>query len=245
MQVPQDRKLNYDSSYLTWKRWEEKKFGILKRSGRIYYDAEIKKTGLKKRVALRVLEIGFGNGSFLTYAKQKGWDVVGVEINNDLVETASRYGYDVVCAESLAEFSDCDFDLVVAFDVLEHIGPKDLPNFFKEVARVLKNNGVLLARFPNGDSPFGLMNQNGDLTHVTAMGSGKVRYLASTAGAEIVYIGPEAQPLFDGNIGHLVNRSIARPIKWLTNLLVNFVFLPRANVSFCSPNLVAAIRVNK
>jgi len=245
MQAHQDRNSSYDSSYLAWKRWEERKFGILKRSGRIYYDAEIKKTGLKKRGVLRVLEIGFGNGSFLTYAKQKGWDVVGVEISNDLVQTASRHGYDVVCAENLAKFSDSDFDLIVAFDVLEHIGQNDLPAFFDEVARVLKNNGVLFARFPNGDSPFGLMNQNGDLTHVTAIGSGKIRHLASMAGADVVYIGPEAQPLFDGNFGHFVNRSIARPTKWLINMFVNFVFLPRANVSFCAQNLVAAIRVNK
>lgn len=33
---------------------------------------------------------------------------------------------------------------------------------------------VFLARFPNGDSTIGMRNQNGDITHVNAISTGKI-----------------------------------------------------------------------
>ena len=46
--------------------------------------------------------------------------------------------------------------------------------FLRDVMRVLKPGARAVLRFPNGDSPFGLVHQNADVTHVNAIGRGKV-----------------------------------------------------------------------
>jgi hypothetical protein len=42
-------------------------------------------------------------------------------------------------------------------------------DFKLDVKRVLKPGGRFIARCPNGDSPFRLVNQNGDVTQVTSI----------------------------------------------------------------------------
>jgi SAM-dependent methyltransferase len=235
----------YGASYLDWKNWGVDSFGALRKSEKYYFDAEIKKAGIAFDTALSVLEIGFGNGSFLAYAKRKRWNIVGTEINRNLVETATHHGFNAIHTDNLSAFADDTFDLVVAFDVLEHVSQDDLLGFLKEVNRILKGNGTFIARFPNGDSPFGLLNQNGDMTHITSIGSGKARYLAGKLGAPVVFIGGEAQPLFAGTLRRTLHGLFALPIKTLINLFVNLVFFQGGHIAFCSLNLVMIIRASK
>ena len=232
----------YGEAYLNWKGWRSDNFGELTKLQKRYFDAEIRKSKFGSHKEIRVLEIGFGNGSFLAYARTRGWDIVGIEANNDLVQTAIDHDFNAICTDSLTTFEDRTFDLIVAFDVLEHIGQEDLLNFLSEVKRIQKNNGVFIARFPNGDSPFGLMYQNGDVTHITTIGSIKARYFVDVLGVDLIFLGGEAQPLFSGSLLVTTHRLFALPIRKLANLLVNLVFLPGRNVAFSSPNLVMIFR---
>jgi SAM-dependent methyltransferase len=235
----------YGEAYLGWKAWDTTKFGHLKASERHYYNSEINKSKTTFTKSTHVLEIGFGNGSFLAYAKNRGWDVVGVEANNTLVETARHHGFKTFFADNLTSFEDNSFDLVVAFDVLEHINQGKIVGFLENINRILNNHGVFIARFPNGDSPFGLCYQNGDVTHITTLGRGKVTYLASQLNVDLVFVGGEAQPLIDGNARHTAHRLLALPIKKIVNFLVNIVFFPKHSIDFCSSNLVMIFRTIK
>jgi SAM-dependent methyltransferase len=237
--------VEYGKSYREWKNWEFSNFGELGKSEKCYFDAEIKKANINTDRKMHVLEIGFGNGSFLTYARKKRWDIVGTEINKDLVEAARRLNFNSICADDLSKFTDDTFDLVVAFDVLEHIGQGDLLIFLREVNRILKDGGTFIARFPNGDSPFGLLNQNGDMTHITTIGSGKVKYLASELGVDLVFVGAEAQPLITGTLRRTIHGLFSIPIKKIINIFVNLVFFQGGDIAFCSLNLVMIFRTSK
>jgi SAM-dependent methyltransferase len=131
--------------------------------------------------------------------------------------------------------------MVAAFDVMEHIPLDLLPGFLSDVRRVLKPGGLFLARFPNGDSPFGRHIQNGDPTHKTAIGSIRARYLAAQSGFDIIYIGHEVQAIFAGAT-HTPHRLFAVPTKKLMNAFLNLVFSPRDPLPFCSANLVMIVR---
>jgi SAM-dependent methyltransferase len=226
---------DFGKSYIGWKGWTPESFGKLSRSDRYRLDAEIRKTGAELGPGSRVLEIGFGNGAFLAYARFRGWNVVGLEVNADLVGNARRAGYDAVCDDRLEQFADHAFDLVAAFDVLEHVPQHDMLRFLGEVKRVLRPGGFFVARFPNGDSPFGLPYQNGDMTHVSAIGSGKVRYLADALDVRLVSIAGEAWPLVGSSIWHIL---FVAPMRALTNLFVQQVFLNGKDTEFCAENLV-------
>ncbi len=233
---------NFDVNYREWKNWAESGFAVLKRSTARYYAAELKRAGLQGRSALKVLEIGFGNGAFLKYCTLQGWSVVGTEINPELVTVARNAGFDARPATAVADMLAASFDAVVLIDVLEHIPPEQSLAFLQAALRILRSGGVIVAHFPNGDSPFGLFFQNGDATHINAIGSEKARYYARAIDADIVSIGGEAQPIPAGSIKHTVQRMLALPVRVSLNWLVRLIFLPGAKIDFCAANLTMILR---
>lgn len=236
----------YGEDYLSWKKWRGSEFGDLKKHELTYYAAEIAKTERTFVKGSKILEIGFGNGSFLNFAsKVNGWKVVGTELNYELVQSALSEGYDVMHTDNLREFKDNTFDLIVAFDVLEHLAEDEIVIMFSEINRVLKNEGCFIARFPNGDSPFGLINQNGDVTHKTSIGSAKVRYWASQVNMQLIFVGGMALPILGASLPHFLHRIVAVPIRKFINGIINLIFFPGNNVAFCSLNLVMVCKAVK
>lgn len=173
-------------NYRDWKHWDD--FGSLTPSQARYLRREL--SMLRPLAGKRILEVGFGNGNFLRFARDNGAEVQGTEMIPELVEAARKAGFhvsdgsDVLGVRSRAG----SFDAVVAFDVLEHMDKDELVQFFGAVHAQLKPGGVFLARFPNGDSPFGRRYQNGDLTHKTAIGSRLVEHLAAVSGFRVVAV---------------------------------------------------------
>jgi SAM-dependent methyltransferase len=231
----------FGHQYLEWKHWTADSFASLSKREECDFAANLRKARTTLPEGSQVLEIGFGNGVFLEFGRRRGWHMHGTEANFGLVERAHLKGFQATHTETLAGFSDGSFQMVAAFDVMEHIPLDLLPEFLIDVRRVLKPGGLFLARFPNGDSPFGRHIQNGDPTHKTAIGSIRGRYLSVEAGFEIVYIGHEVQAIFAGRT-HTPHRLFAVPTKKLMNAFLNLVFSPRDPLPFCSANLVMIVR---
>lgn len=238
--------VGYDTDYLDWKNWDSSNFGKLTKSQKAYFYSEIKKIVGPHSEGLKVLEIGFGNGSFLEYGRQELWDISGTELNANLVEIAKERGYkDVYHSKDLSSFQNNSFDLVVAFDVLEHIHHEQLINFLNNIKRVLKSGGYFIARFPNGDSPLGLANQNGDITHQTSIGIGKIFHLSRILNLELISCQGEALPLKGIGVLLFIHRLITLPINWILNTIFKILYFPRENITFFSRNLVVILKVLK
>ncbi|MFO7539974.1 MAG: class I SAM-dependent methyltransferase [Chloroflexota bacterium] len=120
-----------------------------------------RRLALRKRLRLiqrhlprpgRVLDVGCATGSFLVTLREAGWQVQGVEFNSQAADYARRrHGLDVVTG-TLADgrFPDNQFDLVIFWDVLEHVhGPRQT---LLEAARITRPGGTLLLVLPNPDS---------------------------------------------------------------------------------------------
>jgi SAM-dependent methyltransferase len=235
----------YGSEYLQWKDWNAETFGALSKKKEADFSAQIRKSKTVLPPQSRVLEIGFGNGSFLAYGKKRQWEMYGTEVNAGLLERAGREGFHVVHSDNLTPFLDNYFNLVVAFDVLEHLPQNQLLDFLRDIQRVLVDGGVFIARFPNGDSPFGGFLQHGDPTHVTTIGSSMATYFADRLGVKIIYLGGEAEALWAG-LPYFAYRVFAIPLRHLMNWFINLIVLsPLAHIAFCSPNLVMVFRVVK
>ena len=71
------------SGYVEWKRWDGA-FETADKEAR-YFTAEFRDITLRGK---RVLEIGFGNGGFLAWARTQGADVSGIEINAEMRDAA-------------------------------------------------------------------------------------------------------------------------------------------------------------
>jgi len=116
--------MNY-SGYIGWKKWGEEDFGLVMPGSRFCFDQIFNKRLKEKR---RILEIGFGNGELLGYFRAQGHQVVGVEINDALVDRAKNSGYTAYSGAvwDIAELQSEKFDLIVAFAVAEHMGYVEL-----------------------------------------------------------------------------------------------------------------------
>lgn len=103
----------------------------------------------------RVLEIGSGSGGQCVALARAGYDVTGVEPNEDGVRAsrlrAKRYPgircrFETGVAESLP-LPDASIDLVLSRQVLEHV--PDLPAGVRECMRVLAPGGLCYHNMPN------------------------------------------------------------------------------------------------
>lgn len=233
--------VSYGADYMAWKQWTPESFGTLSRREEADFAALLRRAGVQVPPGTPVLEIGFGNGTLLEFGRRRGWQMHGTEANPGLVECARRKGFSATHTETLAHFPAAAFDMVTAFDVMEHIPLDHLPAFLIDVRRVLRPNGVFASRFPNGDSPIGRHLQNGDPTHRTPIGSIRARLLARQAGFEVAYLGHEVQALWTGTT-HTVHRLFAHPVRWAMNQFLNLVFSPRDPLPFCSANLEMVLR---
>lgn len=111
---------------------------------------------------MSVLDLGCGEGGFVVALKEKGAKAVGVDLSMDALEIARvqllarpKLGNPGVLSQVEGHhlpFFDGTFDLVTSVDTLEHI--PDLPEFFKEVSRVLKPGGRFYANTPNRHWPY-------------------------------------------------------------------------------------------
>ena len=225
-----------DQEYIKWKKWD-KSFGECSEINKKYYQAEIGHNIPKLKQNI-FHEIGFGDGSFMRYGKDNGWRVTGTEINKDLVEKATDLKYEVCFSENIKHLENNHYDLIVAFDVLEHIEKNKIELLLVEVTEKLKHGGVFIARFPNGDSFLGMPYQNADITHKTIIGSEMAKFLSMSAGFSEVIIRGQAMPIISGSTRHTIQRIIAWPIKKIINIILNITFYPGSKYEFCSPNLV-------
>jgi len=173
-------------AYAQWKGWDESAFGRFNDNEARYYEWHVRRaTG--GRTPRRVLEVGFGNGSFLGFGRDRGWEMIGVETSAELRERAERAGYHT--ATGIDALSESPFDLVVLFDVLEHVEADQLVGFLRQLRGLLAEHGAVLLRVPNGDSPFGRRHQHGDLTHRVTIGEFKLRQIAGAADLQVAAIG--------------------------------------------------------
>ena len=103
----------------------------------------------KRKDVGRLLDIGSGCGFFLAAAQKRGWKIKGIEPSIQSVEVAQRQcGLDIYNG-TLQEYNENDdFDVITFINVLDHsVEP------WRELSRaklLLKSEGVLFLRFPNG-----------------------------------------------------------------------------------------------
>lgn len=151
------------------------------------YHGELRQHAVPK--SGRMLEIGFGSGHFLSWAKSEGFQAVGVEVNARFVDSAKEKGLEVyeLPLQKIGQLkaSVAQFDVVVIFDVLEHLYPDEIIGLFKELRSLVAPGGQLICRFPNGLSPFSTQTQWADLTHVTVLTPERLRQIGVVTGFEV------------------------------------------------------------
>jgi 2-polyprenyl-3-methyl-5-hydroxy-6-metoxy-1,4-benzoquinol methylase len=207
-------------AYSHWKHWKSEQFLQFRREKAEYFDWHVSRATGKQTRALNILEVGFGNGEFLGWARAKGHEITGVELNGHLVHLATKTGF-----KAYTDVADIgagtQFDLVVAFDVLEHIPAIHIQEFLTTLKRLLRHQGTMLFRFPNAESPLGCFYQHGDITHVNALGVSKILQLCELTGLSLLHNG-DSLPLMSMPLRRMPRALMAALIR----LVLQFVLGP-------------------
>jgi SAM-dependent methyltransferase len=115
-----------------------------------------------------LLEVGCGTGHFLQLAKERGFDVAGVELNEGLATQARERtgGSRIVCGDFMVEDFGRRFDVVAMIDLIEHM-PDPLAAL-RRANELLEPGGHLVVYTPNHN---GITTRAADLAYRVSGGS--------------------------------------------------------------------------
>ncbi len=161
---------------------------------------------------VKILDLGCGYGALLYFLKEAGYhDLQGIDTSSEQVAGAKRLGLDFVrqgnLIEALKESGEGTYDVLIAFDVLEHFSKDEILDFAAEARRVLKTGGRLIVHVPNGEAIFSGAVFFGDLTHETCFTRASLRQLIKIAGFSSMQVMEEA-PIVHGP------KSFMRYVVW-------------------------------
>jgi SAM-dependent methyltransferase len=137
------------------------------------------KPGRTRRVPGRILDVGCGTGTMLSYLSRYG-RAQGIDADEEAVRFCLERGVRNVqqVTSSILPFEDNIFELVTMLDVLEHID--DDAAMLRELHRVLRPSGMLLVSVPAYQFLWGPQDE---------ISNHKRRYVARTLRGRLVEAG--------------------------------------------------------
>lgn len=163
----------------------------------------------------RLLDVGCSTGWFLKMAKERGYEVAGVEVNPYAAKKANALlGGGVF----MGRFEDCEFikeyfDIVYSSAVIEHV--PDPMSFIKKQADYLKNGGLLFVNTPNINSlAWRRLGGNWSMLqlpdHIVFFNPSSINYLLESLSFEVLIIYSAGMPPLSGKKKECVNRNCRR-----------------------------------
>lgn len=159
-----------------------------------------------------VLDLGCGYGALVRTAHECGYRKTwGVDRSAQQVAAAVRLGIAEVregdLVETLRSQSDESHDVIVTFDVIEHLTKDELVALADDVRRVLRPGGRWIIHAPNAESPMFGRIRYGDFTHEQAFTRFSISQLLLSSGFKQVMCEE------DGPVVHGA-KSAARWLLW-------------------------------
>jgi 2-polyprenyl-3-methyl-5-hydroxy-6-metoxy-1,4-benzoquinol methylase len=98
-----------------------------------------------------LLDIGSGTGHFASMMRRSGWNVKGVEINEEVRQSSSSaFGLDIYSPAEISGLEKESLDCVTMWHVLEHLyNPEE---YLSKILPLIKPGGTCLVALPNSSS---------------------------------------------------------------------------------------------
>ncbi|NOZ08805.1 MAG: class I SAM-dependent methyltransferase [FCB group bacterium] len=147
----------YRKDFPTWEAYYRQYQYLLAEQ---YYLPLLKNWGISPK-GKNILDVGCGDGGFITAFARQGAKCVGAEIREFPWQTEENLKFviaDITSAKAPDQLGK-KFDLIILRDVIEHIPLDSKLNFLKALDRFGSADTRLLVTFPPFYSPFGLHQQ--------------------------------------------------------------------------------------
>lgn len=128
--------------------------------------------------SLKAFDIGCGTGVFLGYLRGQGVkDLSGVDLSTEQIRIARSAGFGGTQVQDARKFlkrSKTSYDLITAFDVLEHLELDYLLDLLGLIRSRLSPGGIFIAQIPNALCPLNPVRY-ADITHVRSFTANSLR----------------------------------------------------------------------
>lgn len=154
------------------------------------YLCRLARTHVPTDPSSRICDLGCGSGALLRMLEDLGYrNLEGVDRSPFQVEhrlsKAVRLGDGLKCLE---EKDPGSLDVIVTFDVIEHLTRSELLQWANNVSRALAPGGRWIVHAPNAAGIFSGRIRYGDLTHELSFTTQSFRQLAGVAGFTAVQV---------------------------------------------------------
>jgi len=110
---------------------------------------------LQLEPGMRVLDIGCGWGNFAHHAATRyGVDVTGVTVSKEQASTAAERCAELPVDIRVQDYRDLNdtFDRIVSIEMIEAVGRKNMPTFYRKVNDCLKDGGLFALQAISGNT---------------------------------------------------------------------------------------------
>ncbi len=210
--------------YHEYEAHEPKQIGSLEK---LYY--RILRNPKKNKKPGKSLDIGCGNGKYLSFLREQGWETVGLDRGDGCRFPREVLGHTVLDGEIWEQnIPENSFDLVTSWWMIEHVlDPRRIVN---ECHRVLKPGGELIISTMNVDSIESKLFKRywWHLVlpeHISQFDPNSFRRLVEQAGFEVFHFRHE--PVTCGFIGSIQNYLDAKGVRFqVNNIFFKLLLIP-------------------
>ncbi len=193
------KKLDYSTHYSIYHNHSDEEYLCMSE----WFWNELKHFNIKTSKSTRVLDIGCGTGFFLNACKKLGMKhIKGIDNSIEQIEQCKKKNIEAILVKSALDFLSKDtdtYDLITAFDVIEHLPKNELLDTTHLIYERLSSEGSFILQVPNAKSiiaPGWLYN---DITHNMSFTNVSIEILLKNAGFSTVIIAnkPTYKPPFN------------------------------------------------
>jgi len=113
------------------------------------FESVARRLGLYRQPPGRLLDVGCGDGAFLSICQTAGWTCYGLELSKKAVARAARRDLTMLSSDWLERAGEREpFDVITLVNVLETV--TNPANLLRQVARALTPSGLVVIRATNG-----------------------------------------------------------------------------------------------